>query len=158
MRIRVLLLFFLMLGACDNSRVFEENADFTTRQWIITDHPAFIVEVEDITRPYTIKANFRNSLAYPKANLYYQVILLDSTGKEVEKKLVNNFLFDEKTGAPLGSSGLGDIFDHQFPVMENYHFPYAGSYTFQLSQYMRMDTLPGMLSTGIRIEKIPQNN
>jgi gliding motility-associated lipoprotein GldH len=158
MRISIIFFFCLVIGACDSTRVFEENTDFEKRNWITTENPTFVINVPDHQQPYNIKVNFRNSLGYPKANLYYRFTLLDSTGSELEKKLLNNFLFDEKTGEPLGSSGLGDIFDHQFPVLENYQFKYAGEYSIQLAQFMRMDTLPGVLSAGIRVEKVAGNN
>ena len=155
MRVFILLFLFLCVGisACDSTRLFEENTDFEDRIWVSAEHPTFVVKVPDHNQSYTIKANFRNSLEYPKANIYYRFLLMDSLGSAVEEKLISNFLFDEKTGKPFGSSGLGDIFDHQFPVLENYKFNYSGEYKIQLEQFMRMDTLEGILSAGVRVEK-----
>lgn len=154
MRNSILFFICLALGACDSARVFEQNADFEKRIWMSTENPTFTIQIPDLQQAYNINVNFRNSLGYPKANLYYQFTLRDSTGSELEKKLLTNFLFDEKTGEPYGASGLGDIFDHQFPVLENYQFKYAGEYSIQLAQFMRMDTLPGILSAGVRVEKV----
>ena len=67
--------------------------------------------------------------------------------------MVNNTLFDPKTGKPLGQSGIGDVFDHQFKLQENYKFDNIGEHTIQLQQYMRKDTLMGIYAVGIRIEK-----
>ncbi len=158
MRIFVFLLLCVLISACDARRVFEENTDFEKRSWLASDHPTFSIEVADNNQLYNVKVNFRNSLEYPKANLYYQFTLQDSLGGEIEKKLINNFIFDEKTGEPFGSSGLGDIFDHQFPVLENYRFNAPGKYTIQLEQFMRMDTLSGILSAGVRVEKVIEKN
>lgn len=158
MRILIVLFFCVAVSACDSTRIYEKNTDFEQRSWISTENPEFIISIPDNNQLYNIKVNFRNSLDYPKANLYYQFILQDSLGGQLEKKLITNFLFNEKTGEPLGSSGLGDIFDHQFPVLENYKFNYAGDYKIQLAQFMRMDTLSGMLSAGIRVERVAEDN
>lgn len=158
MRVFILFFFCVAIIGCDSTRVFEENTDFEKRSWMNTETPTFLVTIPDSSQSYNIKVNFRNSLDYPKANLYFRFILRDSLGGEMEQRLINNFLFDEKTGAPLGSSGLGDIFDHQFSVLENYRFNYSGDYKIQLEQFMRMDTLPGILSAGVRVEKVAEKN
>lgn len=154
MRILILFFFCVMVCGCDSTRVFEENTDFDQRSWISTENPTFILNIPDNSQSYNVKVNVRNTLDYPKANLYYRFTLSDSLGGELEQRLVNNFLFDEKTGAPLGSSGLGDIFDHQFPILENYQFKYTGEFKIKLEQFMRTDTLSGILSAGIRVEKV----
>ena len=59
--------------------------------------------------------------------------------------------FDPKTGEPFGS-GLGDLFDHKIPLEENFQFQNSGEYTIELQQFMRMDTLPFVLSVGARVE------
>ena len=66
------------------------------------------------------------------------------------------FLFDPKSGEPYGS-GVGDLFDHSQPVLENYTFPASGDYKAELRQYMRLDTLPYILSVGWRVETVDQN-
>ena len=70
---------------------------------------------------------------------------------------MNYNLFDPKTGEPFGN-GLGDVFDHQFLLLENYKFERPGPYNFKLQQYMRMDSLPEVLSAGIRVEKVEMPN
>ncbi len=97
----------------------------------------------------------RNESDYPFANLYYQWQLKDSTGRELDKKLASDYLFDQKTGWPLGNSGLGNIYDHRFHLLEGYTFPYNGKYTLQYEQFMRTDTLRGILAVGLRIERKP---
>jgi gliding motility-associated lipoprotein GldH len=67
-------------------------------------------------------------------------------------------LFHEKTGEPFGSSGLGYVFEHQFPLLENYTFKNPGKYTMRFEQFMRTDTLKGVLSVGIRVEKSQNSN
>ena len=97
--------------------------------------------------------NIRNSLDYPYARIFvnYDLRKLDSTS--LSKKMVAEYLFDQKTGKPFGTSGIGDIYDHQFLILKNYSFEKAGAYKMKLNQFMRMDTIPGILAVGIRVEK-----
>jgi gliding motility-associated lipoprotein GldH len=63
-------------------------------------------------------------------------------------------LFDQKTGRPNGSSGLGDLFDHRISLLSNYHFERPGAYTVSLEQFNRRDTLQGVLAVGVRVELV----
>jgi gliding motility-associated lipoprotein GldH len=114
----------------------------------------FDFNIEDISKPYSIYYNVRNSLEYPYARIFIQYTLSDSTGLTMEKKLDARFLFDQKTGKPLGNSGIGDVFDHQFLLIEKQAFNYPGKYQLKIEQFNRQDTLRGILAVGARIETV----
>ena len=95
----------------------------------------------------------RNSVSYPWSRLFITYYLQDSTGKDLQTKLLNEDLFDTKSGKPLGESGLGDIYDHQFQVLRDYQFAYPGKYKMKFEQFMRTDTLHGILAVGLRVER-----
>lgn len=147
----------VMLLACDGNRVYEKNTDFNSRQWIISDQPQFEFEIRDTVAHYNLYCNVRNSLGYPYANIYLTYYLRDSTGAVLKKELVRHWLFDEKTGKPFGDSGLGDIYHHRLPLITDHRFPYAGRYNMSFEQYMRTDTLSGVLAVGLRVEKVETN-
>jgi gliding motility-associated lipoprotein GldH len=149
----VFLLVLFTLSSCDKARVYEKNVDFKTNVWHINEAALFDVEIKDADQPYHIAVNVRNSLNYPYRNLYIKYQLADSLGHIIDDRLYEIMLFHPKTGKPYGS-GMGDLFDHQNRIRETYRFPYAGNYTISLKQYMRVDELPYIVSTGIRIEKI----
>lgn len=111
----------------------------------------FSFEIPDSTRMYNVRATFRNSASYPFYNLYFQFTLKDPSEQILVQELKDVNLFDPKTGEPFGS-GLGDLFDHDFVLIENYRFPSVGTYSISLEQYMRRDTLPLILSVGTRVE------
>jgi hypothetical protein len=71
---------------------------------------------------------------------------------ELLSDLENLILFDSKTGQPKGS-GLGDVFDHQFELVEKFQFQKQGSYTMKYQQFMRIDSLPMIHFVGARIAK-----
>ena len=148
----------LVLSACDEARLYEKNVDFKERYWLVTEQPTFDFEITDTSSPYSLFFTIRNESDYPNANIYFTYTLSDSTNSTLEKKLTNQLLFHEKTGEPFGSSGLGYVFEHQFPLLENYIFKNPGKYTMRFEQFMRTDTLKGVLSVGIRVEKSQNSN
>lgn len=152
----VLIILGIWLTACDNTRVYEQNVSFEDRAWKVTEEPRFEFIVSDTSQRYNLYYNVRNSLDYKWARIFITYHLYDSTGFEMTRKLVKNDLFDEKTGKPFGDSGIGDLYDHQFSLLQNYRFPHKGTYTVKLDQMMRQDTLGGILAVGIRLERNQQ--
>jgi gliding motility-associated lipoprotein GldH len=148
-----LIIIVLVVSACDQGRVYEDYHDFNDRTWKVIEEPRFEFVVTDTTVPYNLYYNVRNSLTYPWARIFVTYHLYDSTGMELSKKLVFNDLFDHKTGKPFGESGLGDLYDHRFALLEHYRFPNAGKYSVKLDQMTRKDTLQGVIAVGIRVEK-----
>ena len=142
----------IIFFACDSNRLYEKNVDFEGNEWPANEIPDFTFEVKDVNRAYNIYYNVRNTISYPYQNLYVTYFLEDTLGNTLSSGLQNMLLFDRKTGEPFGS-GLGDIFDHQVLSKGEYSFPEAGFYRFRIEQFMRTDTLPDILSVGVRIEK-----
>lgn len=153
MRISVFLFFIILLSSCDDTRVYEKNYDFEKREWLVNDVPSFEFTVAT-NQPYNLYCNLRNSVAYPYSRLFVNYTLKDSTGLELKKELINTYLFNEKTGEPIGSSGLGDIYDQQIILLKEYSFTQPGTYTIRFEQFMRTDTLQGILAVGLRVEKV----
>lgn len=149
----------VLLTACDESRIFEENYDFQKRVWMQGDKPEFAINIDDTTRRYNFYFNFRNTLDYPFSRLFFTYYLQDSVGVVVKKELMSSLIFDPKTGEPYGKSGLGDIFDHQFVIIKDHKFPYRGMHRVRFEQFMRVDTLEGVLAVGVRVEHdMPDKN
>lgn len=153
---RVLIALFIttfFLAACDDTRVYEEITDLDKRQWLITEKPQFEFVIDDVNAKYNLYGDIRNSISYPYSRFFFTYYLQDSTGLEVQKNLMSEFLFDAKTGKPFGKSGIGDLYDHRFLLQKNYQFKNKGKYRVVFEQFMRMDTLPGILAVGLRVEK-----
>jgi len=150
----IFFLFFtlLLVTGCDSNRVFEDYAEFEDKTWKVKSPAIFEFQIQDSTKKYNLYYNVRNSIDYPYARLFVQYSLQDSAGTELSKKLVSNYLFDQKTGRPLGRSGLGDVFDNQFLILDNHQFKSRGVYRVRLEQFNRQDTLKGILAIGLRVE------
>jgi gliding motility-associated lipoprotein GldH len=151
MRISVSLFIIILLSSCDDSRVYEKNYDFDKREWLVNDKPSFEFSVDN-TQPYNLYCNLRNSVTYPYSRIFVNYTLKDSAGLELKKEMIKTLLFDEKTGEPIGRSGLGDIYDQQVLLLKGFNFKQPGTYTVQFEQFMRTDTLQGVLAVGLRVE------
>lgn len=152
MRPVIIIFLSCLLFSCDSDRLFEQNINLEERYWRVDEPMIFEFNIEDSSKPYNIYYNVRNSLDYPYARLFIQYTLSDSAGLLLNKKLNSQFLFDQKTGKPLGQSSIGDVFDHQFLLMEKQAFNYPGKYKLKIEQYNRQDTLQGILAVGARVE------
>lgn len=153
MRQLVVLCSLLFLCACDNSRVFEGYKDFTNRKWSAREVVTFDFEIQNANLPYNLYYRVRNTLSYPYYNLYITYEIVDSQGKVLVAKMIDNNLMHPQTGEPLGS-GSGDLFDNQFVLLSNHQFLAAGKYQVRLHQYMRVEELPEILAVGMRVEKV----
>lgn len=152
MRNWVSIVFLVGLFSCDSARIYEQQVDFEDRSWILDNKPRFDFTITDHTKNYNIYCTVRNSLTFPYSRIFVSYNLNDSSGNQLRKDLVSTYLFDQKTGKPSGSSGLGDLFDHRISLLTNYHFERPGTYSLTLEQFNRMDTLKGVLAVGARVE------
>lgn len=154
---RIFLLFFiisLFFSACDDDRVFEQITDLDNREWIVSEKPEFEFVIDNPGAQYNLYCNIRNSVSYPYARFFFTYYLQDSTGAEIKRALMTEYLFDAKTGKPFGKSGIGDLYDHRFLLLKGYQFPYRGKYRVKFEQFMRTDTLSGILAVGLRVERL----
>lgn len=150
-KLPLFLLIIWFMGCADPIRVYEKNVDFDQKMWLVDSIAVFEFEILEPHKSYNLYYNIRNSLSYPYHNLYVKYTLEDTLGQVIGSKLQNMDLFDPVTGAPHGE-GLGDIFDHRILAVSDQKFPSRGSYRFKIQQFMRQDTLPMILSVGLRVE------
>ena len=147
----ILATILFLLSSCDGNRVFEGKKDFDDRLWKVDDPAEFQFEIVETDKLYNLLVSVRNSAKYPFQNIYLQYYLQDSTGRVLSKDLKNIQLFNSKTGIPLGK-GLGDLYDIEKPILEDYSFNQMGKYTFRIDQFMRQDSLLEVMSVGFRVE------
>lgn len=141
----------LFFTSCDPGRLFEENKTIDGNAWYYKTFIPFDTEVKDTTKFYNVLVNVRVDADYKYANMFMWVHVTNPE-KKSDQRRVEIKLADER-GKWLGS-GLGDIFDYQFPVLQNIKFPKSGLYRFELEQNMRDDTLLHVKSVGVRVEEV----
>lgn len=152
-RIALLLAACLVVG-CSHDQLFDQTVTFSDRNWKVSEPVDLVFNVQNVNPQYEIGCTIRNSVDYPYARIFVQYTLLDSTGLELSKKMVNAFLFDQKSGKPNGQGGLGDVYDHRVELIPSFQFTYPGKYRVKLEHMMREDTLKGVLAVGLQVKEI----
>jgi len=153
-RLLISLVFILLFVSCDPARVYETNRDFEGALWPLADTALFTFNISDTSLQYNIWINVRNSNDFKTSRLFLKYSLADSSNNPLRNRMLEEALFNKKTGEPFGSSGLGSIYVHRFLVESNINFPAQGRYSVKLNHMMRTDTLQEILSIGARVEKV----
>ncbi|MCF2495627.1 gliding motility lipoprotein GldH [Dyadobacter chenhuakuii] len=143
----------LTLSGCDENVVYKAHEDIDDGLWYIKNKPTFKVEITDTTATYNLYYLLRNTLQYPYYNMYLTRNFTGPDQKVISNTLEEVYLSNETTGKPYGH-GLGDLFDHKIPFLKNHKFQRSGIYTFTLTQSMRQNPLPFVMSVGISVEKV----
>lgn len=143
----------LTLSGCDENVVYKAHEDIDDGLWYIKNKPTFTVEITDTTATYNLYYLLRNTLQYPYYNMYLTRNFTGPDQKVISNTLEEVYLSNETTGKPYGH-GLGDLFDHKIPFLKNHKFQRSGTYTFTLTQSMRQNPLPFVMSVGISVEKV----
>lgn len=148
----IALLVSFTIVSCDDSVVYKAFEDIPDGMWYLKNKPQFKVDIKDTNQTYNVYYVIRNASQYPYYNLYLtrEINTPDGAKSNVMQEI---FLSNEVTGKPYGN-GLGDLFDHKILALKNHKFERSGLYTFTLSQAMRQNPLPFVLSVGISVEKI----
>lgn len=143
----------LFLGSCTGpSVVTEQVIDLPSGGWKSDSSIAFDFVIEDKSKKYDFLYILRTEQRYPFCNLFLRYTLTDSLGSIIETRLDEMMVSDPKTGE-LKGSGFGDVREHLFLFLQNKSLPYAGGYTLELKQYMRVDSLPYLISAGIKVQE-----
>jgi len=149
-----LILLVVVLQSCDPGRLYDENKTIPSDRWYYKNRMPFDVQITDTNTWYDVSINLRVSTEY-KYNNVFLWIYTTNPARQTDKRRVEIRLADEK-GKWLGS-GLGDIYDYQFPVLQKVKFPSSGFYRFEVEQNMREDTLSNIKSVGIRVSQTQEN-
>jgi gliding motility-associated lipoprotein GldH len=140
----------LLLSSCDSNRVFEENKTIRDYNWDYNLPVTFTVDIVDTLSGHNMYLNVRNAGYYRFSNLFLFVNTILPQGQTLRDTV--EITLSAPDGKWLGN-GLGDIYDNRYLFRENFKFPQAGSYRFELIQAMRVNPLQGIMDAGIRIEK-----
>lgn len=149
-RLIILHIVAIALISCDRNGVYEENITTSKSIWATSDIAKFVAPINDTLSYHNIYLNIRNTTDYPNSNLFLFVAITSPVGV-TQLDTVECFLADDQ-GKWLGK-GFGFIRDNQIPFKRHVRFPQKGEYKFEILQAMRTDSLIGVASVGIRVER-----
>lgn len=149
----IFLLELLFFACSDPNIIVDKTISFEQELgWIQKQPIRYDVNIDDSLANYAMYVVVRQNNAYPFYNLYFSPSIINAAGKTIQKGLAETILYDPVTGKPKGD-GFGDIYEKKFLIYSNLKFPNKGKYRIQLEQSMRVDTLAGIVSMGIYVEK-----
>lgn len=136
--------------ACDPGRVYDENKPITDNNWFYKNRVPFDIQITDTTKLYNVYVNLRITSDYKYSNIFMWLHTINPERKTDQRRIEIRLADD---GGKWLGSGLGDLYDYQFPALQNIKFPSSGFYRFELEQNMRDDTLASVKAVGIRVEE-----
>jgi len=141
----------LVFGSCNQVEIFEKNTvipDYAWRQDLSVTGDFL---VRDTVSAYSIYLVLRHTDAYPYNNIWLN-IGLQPPGDSMHFQRVNLKLGDDANG--WEGTGMNDIMEvRKLLNGEPRRFKQPGRYSFNISQIMRDNPLPHIMSAGLRIEK-----
>jgi gliding motility-associated lipoprotein GldH len=139
-----------ILSSCNRSVLYDDNYINEKDMWPMHEKAKFDVNVEDTTSFYSFYILIRHTTEYPWANLQ----LFMKTGFPDNTYAVDTLecFLARPDGKWLGK-GRGYHRDNKILLQKNVRFGQSGLHTFEFTQAMRQDPLPGIESIGLRIER-----
>jgi gliding motility-associated lipoprotein GldH len=143
-----------MLASCKEEKAIINQYQFIDDcLWNKHDTYYFSVEITDISTPYNIYLNIRNTTLYPYQNAWITYAMEQPIGA-LERKKIECVLTD-KQNRWLGS-GIS-LFQNKFSLKESYTFAHKGTHTFSFKHLMQDSTLHGIQEIGLEIIPTPTN-
>lgn len=140
----------LIITACQNNIVYQNQKAIQTDGWHFTDSLAFEVNISDTLSLHRMYLDIRNTTDYNYSNLFIFLDIEFPDGRILRDTL--ECLLADRRGNWTGS-GVGTLRLNSFLFRDDVWFPATGTYLFRLTHGMRNEWLTGISDAGIRIEK-----
>jgi gliding motility-associated lipoprotein GldH len=128
--------------------------DVSETAWNVNDKFKADIVVEDTSSSYNFYINIRNTTDYKNSNFFLFIKTKFPNGQQAIDTL--ECLITDGEGKWLGK-GNGKIKDSKILLKHAAIFPMKGSYQFEIEHAMRDETISGIKSVGLRIEKNKNN-
>lgn len=140
----------LIFVSCNFNYTFNENVTISEGKWFKNEAAHFEVFINDSLTPQDFYITLRNDSDYRFSNLFVFLTTRLPNGNMTRDTI--EIVLADKSGKWLGN-GWGNIKENKVLLNSKMRFPLTGKYEFFIQQAMRVDTLKGIKSVGIVIEK-----
>lgn len=142
------LLIFIGLISCSEKEKIIFTHNFHQEKWPANQELVFRIQNKTPNNSYQAYYQICYNSFYPFQNLWLKYRIENREGKVLSEAKSNVDLFDGISGKPEGVFGAGKIYLYaRFP--EKFSLEGNRAYTIRVWQYMRPDTLEGVLSAGL---------
>ncbi len=146
-----------MLASCQTDTLVDQTVSLSDHGWLQNNKIEIPFEIKDTSKSYDLNVAIRQSNDYPYYNLYFIPKVSTDSGFVIKRAFAEAFFYDAQTGKPKGT-GLGDMYSHEYLIFKQLHFTRAGKYKISLEQFMRTDTLKGIVSAGASLSESTQHD
>jgi gliding motility-associated lipoprotein GldH len=130
--------------------IYEEHVGTPSLEWKRDNVLKYNVDIKDPSSKYNVYIAVRHTSTYPYKNL--KVNLLTNTPNE--ENIVKEYdLYVRDENNVFVGEGLGDIYDAEILIEENFSFSQAGKYSFSLEHLMSKDNISNIMEIGLVIKK-----
>ena len=142
----------LLSGCFSHEILWQSHQEIPTSTWLSQEALSFELRVpeRDQIKGAVLWLDTRYESHYRYENLYTSYQLKDSTGRVLREAIYEVLLFDSQSGKPLGEGAGGVFFKHDSLFSFN-DLPYQSKYQMVIRQFMRLDSLSGIRSIGLRV-------
>lgn len=140
----------VLSAACDKNVYYTVQQDVDETGWDMNDRLEFDVDVDDTLQLFDFYVDVRNSVHFPKANVFFFINTTFPDGSVAYDTLecpladVEGHWYGRRTGRYV---------DSRFVFRRHVIFPRTGNYHFEVAHGMRDTSVVGLKSVGLRIEK-----
>ncbi len=147
----VLLAATVQLASCTKLETFEKNTSIPNYQWKSSFEVKGSFTIADTTSSYNTYIVLRHTDAYKYNNIWLNVGI-QPPADSMHYQKVDISLGTDASGW-IGT-GMNDIWEIRQPLFERaFKFRKPGTYNFVITQIMRDDPLPAIMSAGLRLQK-----
>ncbi len=140
----------LFITSCSTDTVMDQSFALPSEGWYMNNGIEFKTEIADTLKNYDFAISIRNSIDYRYSNFYIFLITEFPNGNFARDTI--EFILADNGGKWLGK-GWGSVKENNILLNENMRFPIGGDYRFIVQQAMRVDTLDGIMSIGLKISE-----
>lgn len=152
---RGLIVFFILIfvfTSCQEIKLYEHHTNISSKGWFASDSAKGNFYIEDTLASYRLFVVIRHKDAYQFGNIWLNVGLQSPNDTMFAQK-INFVIGTDATG--WEGVGMGDIWELRKPLNDfPQQFRKSGNYHYSINQIMRENPLQGIMSVGLRVEKL----
>lgn len=142
------------VAACGPDYVYREVQEIPDdSQWEYADSLNFTFTISDTAARYNFYLDFEHSDTFAFQNIYLKLYTRFPDGHRLMK--IRSFDFFDNQGAAVDKCS-GNRCNLRAVLQENAFFKATGDYVLTVAQHTRRESLPGVISVGLALEKLPQ--
>ncbi|MFO7722062.1 MAG: gliding motility lipoprotein GldH [Bacteroidales bacterium] len=143
---------FFAVTSCNQGTILKERHKFENNTWKrINDDIRYEVEITDVKKQYDLTIPIRHASFYPYQYLEIAFNIYSPSGQESYS--VKKIYLKDPEGNWKGK-GMGDIWDFDYKLFEDYTFNEPGKYTFEMQNLTGNNLfLPGIMEIGLIISR-----